>query len=195
MRLHGARLIYCQDMSCHRAYNLTAALSALMFAATVALWVRSYRARETVVCCSSRARTWLGVSCGGVGTGRYGWLPMAGALYPIDRFYHLTLEPADPYFPDDASTRGVRGGWGFYFLRYRTSAGPGWDIHFPCWSLAALTAIFPALRLAAWQHRRRTSAAGRCAVVATTSAPRRTGVPNAVRLPGREHETAPARLV
>lgn len=153
------------------ALNAVTALSVLLFAATVVLWVRSYFVADAYAVDRGGESAFFWSSRGGVEL-----LHVSSSLdhYGISRVGSDIVELLYGRQSDDPGVIADRGVLGF---RYRVSLGgrvPGglpymtwsfprsWKVRVPLWSLAVLTAALPAERL--WRHgsRRRAIRRGLC---------------------------------
>jgi hypothetical protein len=148
-----------------RLINLLTALSLLLLLATVALWMRSTRAYDNVVCCDGRRFVRL-ESAGG--TCAVYWVPDAAGTLPVRPSY--VRSPGHPSEGGwDLVGPAARRAGPFALDRSPTLTSwaappvPSYKLIIPHWFLAAAAAIVPLGRLAAAaRRRRRSAAAGRC---------------------------------
>ena len=150
--------------------NSATAVSLVLCAATVALWVRSYWVADRWNLTTGRgppyryslAATWAGGAC-----------VTSAREYPDGRTYAGSLEAAPglawPHLLPGVQDRRVRWGFGRLGGRYvftqdgvRLTSYPWSGIAFPLWAPAAAFAAIPLYRVARFAARRRRVRAGLC---------------------------------
>ena len=146
-----------------RLLNLLTAVSLLLCAATVALWVRSAEVSDMVGLTWGARSVWAKSRAGSVELEWLSWPPSEVRAW--QRFSHLIAEESKPFPPARGAARSGQAGDGKRFRAYRdrTARGtPSWGVVFPHWAMALATTVVPAIWLARARGRRRRRHAGLC---------------------------------
>jgi hypothetical protein len=146
-----------------RIFNLLAAVSLILFVATVVLWMRSYFVMIDALAWWNRGPASASVHHAfetgiGLGGAAFCWNAQGPRVTkrPLGWVFHGSSEDK-PYYPDPAQS----GHWfGFQFYLHRRVDSNGMEIRqrfvvVPCWSIALAFAILPAQWIKRWaQHRK-----------------------------------------
>ena len=154
-------------------FNLSAALLLTLCVAACALWARSYWVMDEVTCRHVDDTWWVRTSTAHLELGEFltrSWRSQPRAHFEFNYRRDRGNQPYNPFLfldPEvgDKFTSWERGGFWWYSLSSPIFGNWYVELIVPFWSVAAIAAVIPLARMAAWRRSRvrdRRARAGLC---------------------------------